>query len=108
VVGASKSAPDSVAPQRGRGDEVQTVAPRAGDWHAKFAEVERDLTGLIGGGPAAGAGGASGGTADTKASDTGLKDLNAGARKLLQQVRRDLELFYAATLGESGPAAITK
>ena len=71
-------------------------------------QARADVDGLIGGGPAAGKDGASGGTADTKASDTGLKDLNPGARKLLQQVRRDLELFYAATLGESGPAAITK
>jgi hypothetical protein len=100
----SKPRADAVGQKRPGGDEVQTVAPRSGDWHPKFAEVERDLSGLIGGGPAAGAPG----TAESKPLDMGLKDLNPAARKLLQQFRRELELFYAAALAESGAAAIPK
>lgn len=108
TVREAKSRPGSEVQPRPGSNDVQTVVTRPGDWRPKVSEVERDLTGLIGGGPSAGAPGAAGATANSQPADAGLKDLNPAARKLLQQFRRELELFYAATLTESGGAAIPK
>jgi hypothetical protein len=91
------------APAPGTGGKDGVLDLRASGWRARFAEVERDLTGLIGGGPGVNVAGraAGSGTPHIEAAGTGLKDLDPAARKLLQQFRRELELFFAASMGET-------
>jgi hypothetical protein len=108
TVQSANSRADAPLEPRPKSNEVQTVVTRPGDWRGKFAEVERDLSGLIGGGPASGAPGTPAATTDKPTAETGLKDLNPAVRKVLQQFRHELELFYAASLTETGGAAIPK
>jgi hypothetical protein len=65
------------------------------DWKDKFSEVERDLTALIGGGPSTGV------PAAAPAPGAGMKDLPAATTKQLNDFRIQLELFYAARMGQS-------
>jgi hypothetical protein len=70
------------------------TTPPAADWRPKYAAVERDLTALIGSG-------------QQPSPDGGVASLDPTVRKQLQDVRRNLQLFYASTLGQRGgdPAA---
>jgi len=65
------------------------------DWKEKFSQVERDLTSLVGGGPSTGTSPAQ------PAPGAGLKDLPAGIATQLNDFRIQLELFYAASMGQS-------
>jgi len=65
------------------------------DWKDRFSEVEGDLTSMIGGGssskaPAAGS-----------TPGAGMKDLPADVTQQLNDFRIQLELFYAASMGQS-------
>ena len=85
----------SPEPKSGATAPVGTSGTMASDWRAKYAAVERDLTQLIG-------------SADPQSADHGNPPLDAGVKQQLQDVRRNLQLFYAATMGRSGaetPAA---
>jgi hypothetical protein len=83
-----------------------------GDWRSEFSEIERDLTYLIGGGPAQAAesGGANQSVATAGSSvppaidvqASGVKNLSATLRDTLEEFRRQLELFYVEAPGEAG------
>jgi len=68
------------------------------DWKAKFSDVERDLTGLIGGGPSTGSASA---PPVASTPGAGVKDLPVAVAKQLSDFRIQLELFYAASMGQS-------
>ena len=65
-----------------------TTQPAA-DWRPKYATVERDLTALIG-------------LSEQPSPDGGIPSLDPTVRKQLQDVRRNLQLFYASTLAQRG------
>jgi hypothetical protein len=70
------------------------------DWKAKFSDLERDVTAMIGGGPST----AIPGSATPSASPmpgVGIKDVPADVTKQLNEFRIQIELFYAATMGQS-------
>jgi len=58
------------------------------DWRNKYATVERDLTALIG-------------SPDPASPERGDASLDPTVRKQLQTVRKNLQLFYAATMGRT-------
>jgi hypothetical protein len=70
------------------------------DWKEKFSDVERDLTAMIGGGPSSAVSG-NGTPAVTPRPGTTVKDLPADVTKQLNDFRIQIELFYAATMGQS-------
>jgi hypothetical protein len=70
------------------------------DWKEKFSAVERDLTSIIGGGPSMGAS-TTGAPAAAPTPGAGMKDLPADLTKQLNDFRIQLELFYAASMGQS-------
>jgi hypothetical protein len=94
-----------------------SVTKNVVDWKMKFADVERDLTLILGGRSSSGASSTTAvGTtgvvtstvrpagADSSAdlegvagSEIGVKNLNPGVRRQLEQVRTSVELFYDAT-----------
>jgi hypothetical protein len=69
------------------------------DWKQKFSDVERDLTALIGGGPSTGS--ATGAPAAAPTAGAGVKDLPADVSRQLNDFRIQIELFYAASMGQS-------
>jgi len=74
--------------------------PEKSDWKEKFSDVERDVTAMIGGGPST----AIAGTSNPSASPmpgVAVKDVPAEVTKKLNEFRIQIELFYAATMGES-------
>ncbi|HEV3140734.1 MAG TPA: hypothetical protein VGY57_09475, partial [Vicinamibacterales bacterium] len=68
---------------------VGTSGTIAADWRPKYASVERDLSALIG-------------STDPQSPDRGMTSLDPTVRKQLQDVRHNLQLFYAATMGQPG------
>ena len=73
----------------GTAGAVGTSGTTVADWRLKYATVERDLTALIG-------------SPDPQSSDRGVASLDPTVRKQLQDVRRNLQLFYASTMGRPG------
>jgi hypothetical protein len=77
-----------------------------GDWRENFSEIERQLTYLIGGGPSMepGTTGTAGvaGVAVTTDEDAFVKSESPDARHQLEEFRRQLELFYVATIDQTG------
>jgi hypothetical protein len=70
------------------------------DWKEKFSDLERDVTALIGGGPST----AIAGSATPSASPmpgVAVKDVPPDVTKKLNEFRIQIELFYAATMGQS-------
>lgn len=65
------------------------------DWKEKFSQVERDLASLVGGGPSTGT------SPVQPAPGAGLKNLPAGIATQLNDFRIQIELFYAASMGQS-------
>jgi hypothetical protein len=74
------------------------------DWREEFSEIERQLTYLIGGGPstasAVGTSGVGGEPAPTDDDDD--TQVKGEPRHQLEEFRRQLELFYVATIESTG------
>jgi hypothetical protein len=70
------------------------------DWKEKFSAIERDVTAMIGGGPST-AGSGNGAPAATQMPGMTVKDLPPDVTRQLNDFRIQIELFYAATMGQS-------
>lgn len=73
----------------GTAGAVGTSGTAAVDWRPKYAAVERDLTALIG-------------SSDPKSPDRGVASLDPTVRTQLENVRKNLQLFYAAAMAQGG------